>query len=143
MVALEAAERVWEEVDARCCRGADVDRSGLEAGEGVQFLLARSERRERLARVRGEHAAGLGQLAAASVSLDEPLTGGRLEKSQVLAGARLSDPDRARGRGEASLPLKLNEQPQTRGVPEERESAIGRNDAYYRDFRLARWEPTS
>jgi hypothetical protein len=46
--------------------------------------------------VGGEHTTSLCQLTAASVSLDEPLAGGRLEKAQMLARARLSDPDRAR-----------------------------------------------
>ena len=97
MVALETAERVREEVDAGRRRGADVDRSRLKPGERMQLLLAGSERRERLARVGGEHTPGLRQLAAAAVSLDEPLPGGRLEEAQMLARARLSDPDRARG----------------------------------------------
>ena len=105
-----------------------MDRSGLESGERVELLLAGGKRRERLACVRGEHAPGLGQPAAAAVSLDEPLAGGGLEKAQVLARARLPDPDRARGGRDASLPLELDEQPQARRVPEERERAIGQGD---------------
>ena len=138
MVALEAAERVRQEVDAGRRRGADVDRPGLEPGERVQLLLAGGERRERLACVRGEHAPGLGQLAAAAVSLDEPLAGGGLEQAQVLARARLSDADGPGGGGNASLPLQLDEQAKTRGVPEERKRAIGRSDTHHRNIRLAR-----
>ena len=138
VVAPEAAERVRQEVDAGRRRGADVDRAGLEAGERVKFLLAGSQRRERLARARGKHTARLGQAAAATVPLDEPLSSGGLEQAQVLARARLSDPDRPRRSRDASRRLDLDEQPEAGGVPEERERGIGHDDARYRDFRLAR-----
>ena len=70
-----------------------MNRSRLKPGEGVELLLACSERRERLRSAAGEDAPGLRELAAATVALDEPLPGGKLEEAQVLARARLADPD--------------------------------------------------
>ena len=94
--------------------------------------------RKRLAGVRGEHAAGLGQAAAATVSLHEPLACGSLEQSQVRACARLTDPDRAGRARDAPLPFELDEQAQPGRIPQQRERAIGSADTRHRHFRLAR-----
>src|SRR6187551_3276696 len=59
MVAPEAAERVGEQVDTRRRRGSDVDGSRLETGE---------------------QASCLGEAAATTVALHEPLPGRRLEQ---------------------------------------------------------------
>ena len=138
MVAAEASERVREQVDPRRGGRSDVDRPRLEPGERVQLLLAGREGRERLARVRREDAAGFRQAAAAAVSLDQPLPGRGLEQTEVGAGARLPDTDRARRPRDAPLPLELDEQPEPGRVPEEGERAIGGADGRHCHFRLAR-----
>ena len=56
----------------------------------------------------------------ASIALDQPLTGGRLEKAQMLARCRLADSDRLRRRREAATPLELDEKAQAGRIPEER-----------------------
>jgi hypothetical protein len=43
---------------------AEVDRACLEAGEGAELLFACRERGKGVRRMRGEHAASLGQPAA-------------------------------------------------------------------------------
>src|SRR5439155_22112812 len=110
VAAAEAAEGVGEQVDARRGRGAEVDGAGLEAGERAEFLLGGPEAGERLGRTPREDTSRVGQAAAAPGPLDQPLAGGRLEQAQVLAGARLADPDRGRCGGDAALPLDLDEQ---------------------------------
>ena len=75
VVALEAAERVGQQVDTGR-RGADVDRSELEAGKSLQLLLASAEGLERLSRVECEDGARFGETAAASVAFDEALPRG-------------------------------------------------------------------
>src|SRR2546423_10930562 len=91
MVAPEAAERVRQQVDAGRSGRAEVDRPGLEPGEGAQLLFGRTESRQCLRSARSENAPGLRQPAAAAASLDEPLAGRGLEEAQVLARARLAD----------------------------------------------------
>jgi hypothetical protein len=73
VVALEAAERVGEEIDAGGGRGPELDGAGLEAGELGEFLLAGAEGGERLCGVGGEHAPGLGEAAAAAAALNQAL----------------------------------------------------------------------
>jgi hypothetical protein len=80
----------------------------------MKFLLARGQRGERLTRARGKNAAGLGQAAPPPVPLEEPLSGGRFEKTQVLARAGLSDAHRFRGSRDASATLDLDQQAQAR-----------------------------
>ena len=65
-----------------------------------------------------EDGAGLGQAAPAAVALDEPLAGGGLEQPQVLAGARLADPDRGGRGGDASQALDLDQETHARRVPQ-------------------------
>lgn len=81
MIAPKAPEGTREEVDARGGRRADVNRSGLESGECVEFFLSGGKRRERLACVRCKDAPSLGQPAAAAVAFNEPLACSRLEKA--------------------------------------------------------------
>src|SRR5215218_9423038 len=142
MIPPEAAERVREEIDTGGGRGPDVNRSGVEPGEGMKFLLAGSQRGKRLACARGKHTARLSEAAPAPVPLNEPLSRGSLEEAKVLARTRLSDADGFRGRGNASPPVDLHQQTQTCRIPEERKRLIGHDDACYRGFRLARWKPT-
>lgn len=134
----KAPEGAREEVDAWGCRRADVNRSGLEPGERLEFFLGGGKRGEGLARVRCKNAPRVGELAAAPVAFDEPLACSRLEKAEVLARARLPDSDRPRCAGDAPLPIELNEEAKPRGVPQQRERAIGNADTHYRQFRLAR-----
>ena len=72
-----------------------MDRAGLKPGERGELLLARPEARERLRSAARENPPGLRQPAAATVALDEPLPRRELEQAQVLAHARLTDPDRS------------------------------------------------
>ena len=65
-----------------------------------------------------EDLACLGQAAATSAALDEPLARCGLEQAEMLAGARLPDPDRPRGRRDAAAPSDLDEQAHPRRVPE-------------------------
>jgi hypothetical protein len=138
MIPPETAERVREEIDTGGGRSPDVNRSGVEPGEGMKFLLAGSQRGERLACARGKHAASFGEAAPASVPLDEPLSRGILEEAKVLARTRLSDADGLRGSGDASPALDFHQQTETCRIPEERKCPIGHDDACYRGFRLAR-----
>jgi len=139
MVSAEAAERVREQIHAGGGGGADADGARLEPCEPAQLLLSGRERQERLAGVEGEQLPRLGEAAAAAAPLDKPLAGGAFEETQVLARRRLADPDRACGGGNAPLTPDLDEQPQSSGVPDERERAIGQGDTSYRDIRLVPW----
>jgi hypothetical protein len=76
----------------------------------VELLLARRKNRQRLRGMAGEDRAGLGEPAATAAALDETLAGRALEHVDVLAGSRLTDPDRARRARDASRPLDLDEQ---------------------------------
>src|SRR5207302_72140 len=117
-VAAETAERVRQQVDAGGGRGAEMDCSGLEARERVELFLGRAQAGERLRRAGGQEVSCLGEPAAATAPLYETLSGCRLEQTQVLARARLADPDRGGRGGDASLPLDLDEQAHARRVPE-------------------------
>jgi hypothetical protein len=81
VISSEAAEGAREEVDAWGGRRADVNRSGLESGERVEFFLGGGEHGEGLARVRCEDAPRVGEPAAATVAFNEPLACSRLEKA--------------------------------------------------------------
>jgi len=116
--AAEAAECVREQVDAGCGRSAEVDRARLQSGERTELLVCRAEAGECLRGPCGEDVACLRQLAAAAAALDEALPGCGLEQAQVLARARLADPDRSGGGGHAPLALDLDEQAHPRRVPE-------------------------
>ena len=61
--------------DARCRGGAYVDGTRLEACERGELLFPGAERCERLGGMERERVTGLGQPTAATVSLDEPLSG--------------------------------------------------------------------
>ena len=131
-------ERLGQEVDTGCGRRAEMNRSRLKPGKGVELLLTRPERRERLRSAAGEDTPGLGELAAATVALDESLPRRKLEEAHVLAHARLADPD-SDGRGrERPLAVDLDQHPHPRRVPqrgERRLADIGRNDGGHPDFR--------
>src|SRR5207253_4190241 len=118
VAAAEAAECVGEQVDAGCGRGAEVDGAYLQAGDRTEFLLGGAEAGERLGGAGGEHVAGVGKAAAAAGALDQPLPGGGLEQTQVLARAGLADADRGRRGGDTSLPLDFDQQAHPSGVPE-------------------------
>ena len=98
-----------------------MDRAGLEAGERPEFLLACRERGECLRGVGREYATSLGQPAAAPIALDESLSGRRLECAQMLARRGLADSDCLGCRGQAAMPVDLDQQAHPRGVPELRE----------------------
>jgi hypothetical protein len=80
----------------------------------MEFLLSCGQRCKRLACARSKHTPGLGQAAAAAVSLDEPLPRRGFEQAQVLARARLSDADRLRCSRHAFPALDLDKQTQAR-----------------------------
>ena len=86
----------------------------------------------------GDDTTRLGQAAATAVTFDEPLAGSGLEQANVLARGRLADADGARGAGDAPFALESDEQPKARGIPEQRQAAIGQDDVPHRQFRLAR-----
>ena len=127
----KAPEGAREEVDAWGCRRANVNRSGLEPGERLEFFLGGGKRGEGLARVRCKNAPRVGELAAAPVAFDEPLACSRLEKAQVLARARLSDSDGARGSRDASVPVELDQEAKSFRVPKKGERAIAHGDMDY------------
>ena len=108
-----------------------MDRAGLKTRERAELLFGGAEAGERLGGTGGEHAPGVGQAAAATRALDQPLAGGGLEQSQVLARARLADPDRGCRGGDASLPLDFDQEAHASGVPELAEGA-GRGHIVYR-----------
>jgi hypothetical protein len=114
-----------------------MDCSGFEAGECAKLLLASLQGRECFARAGGKHAPGLGETAAATVSLDQTLPRCRLEETHVLACGRLPDPNPPRSCRDGPLLLDLDEQPQAGGVPEKRKRCIGHDDDPYRKIRLA------
>ena len=95
-----------------------MDGAGLQAGDRTKFLLGGAETGERLGGAGGEHVAGVGEAAAAAGALDQPLAGGRLEQSQMLACTRLVDADLGGGGGDASLPLDFDQEAHPCGVPE-------------------------
>ncbi len=107
-----------------------MDRPGLEPCERAQLLLGGAQAGERLRSAGRQHVSGLGQAAAAPASLDQPLPGRSLEQTQVLARARLADPDHGRSGGDASLPLDLDQQAHSGGVPELAQGAGRRHIGY-------------
>ena len=118
VAAPEAAERVGEEVDAGGGGGAEMDRPGLQPCECIELLFAGAEAGECLGGAGGEDLPGLGQVTAAAAAFDESLSGCGLEQAEMLARARLADPDRG-GRGrDAALALDLDQQAHASRVPE-------------------------
>ena len=90
----------------------------IQSAKDVKAVRISAEAGERLGGAGGEHVAGVGEAAAAAGALDQPLPGGGLEQTQVLARAGLADANRGRRGRDTSLPLYFDQEAHPGGVPE-------------------------
>src|SRR3954466_8420160 len=110
----EALKDRWQHVAARRRRSGEGQRSSLGTPQRTQIVLHPLERVEHPRAVARHYLAGVREPARPSVSLDQLLPDGSLERLQVLGGRRLTHPARIRRRRDRSAPAELDEQPEPR-----------------------------
>lgn len=112
-----------------------MDAASLHPGQCGELLIGGTQARECLRSARRQYATGVGELAAATATFDQALARRGLQQAEVLADARLADPELARRARQAPASATVS----SSAVGPDFLTVFSQPDATWGDVRCREW----